>query len=99
MVALPVNWPVLKPALIRRSALKSVSVRTPFTSLTTPVPVTINPSEHLVNLYAPVVLFHWSRLPVALSFRQASNDGAGGGRVKVNIVPIVKWLALLSQKA
>jgi hypothetical protein len=33
----------------------------------------MKPSEHLVNLYWPVVLFHWSRLPVVLSLKQVSN--------------------------
>src|SRR5262245_56371360 len=42
----------------------------PPTSLATPAPVTMKPSEHLVNLYSPVALFHWSRLPVVLSFKQ-----------------------------
>ena len=32
----------------------------------------MKPSEHLENLYWPVTLFHWSRLPVLLSFKQAS---------------------------
>jgi hypothetical protein len=59
MVALPVNWAVLNPALILRSVLKSVSVLMPLTRRTVPVPVSMKLSEHLVSLYWPVVLLHW----------------------------------------
>src|SRR5215831_4573431 len=47
----------------------------PFTSPTTPVPPVMKPSEALVKVYAPVVLFHWSWLP-ALSIKQVSKEKA-----------------------
>ena len=76
---------MLKPALILRSLFESVRVLMPFTSLTTPVPVNVKPSEHLVNWYWPVVLFHWSRLPVLLSFKQVSKVGSGAVTVVVKV--------------
>src|SRR5262249_28926446 len=49
-------------------------------------------SEHLVNWYWPVVLFHWSRLPVLLSFKQVSKVGGGA----VTAVKTVEALLVVS---
>src|SRR5215471_9161871 len=84
MIALPVFWPVLKPALILRSVLKSFSVRIPSITRAVPVPLSMKPSEQRVNWYWPVPLFHWSVEIWPKSVRQVSNT-AGVAAVVVAV--------------
>src|SRR5262249_18838633 len=89
---------VLKPALILRSDLKSVSVRMPLTSETVPVPLKTKLSEQRVNWYWPVVLFHWIRLPDVLSFKQVSKAGPTEIDDCTSKAPMSTWLPDLRGK-
>jgi hypothetical protein len=83
-VAFPVNWPVLKPALIRRSCWLSVSVWIPLTSPIFPTPTNPIPCTVAQTRYAPDDSFQDMKFAVASSFKQtlgpggAAPDGDGG---------------------
>ena len=72
--AIPFFWLLSTIARTLRSSAIATSVIVLPLTCTRPVPVSMKPSEHLVNLYSPVALFHWKRLPVLLSFKRVSKD-------------------------